>query len=154
MTLVTALHHLVLRRSGLAPNVVVVEEAGQVPLSQGACIGLIGAGSILLFGDDLQMPPVFPGELAADPLARSVFASLRSTYPESINMLETPYRLNAELCSLIGRAFYDGRLPPSDSARSRQFPIELAHTQDTRWAEPLLTPQRALVVVRSPVCDA
>jgi DNA replication ATP-dependent helicase Dna2 len=154
MTLITALHRLVLRRSGLAPNVVLVEEAGQVPLSQGACVGLIGAGSILLFGDDLQMPPIFQRGLADDPLARSLFASLRSNCGESIQMLETTYRLNGELCDLVSQAFYDGRLRSSESARGRQLPIDATSTTHTGLARTVLAPEPAFVVARSPAGEA
>ena len=126
MTFLSALHHLVLRRSGLAPHVILIDEAGQLPLTQGASAGLIGAASIFLFGDDAQMPPVFPSSLDGDPIATSVFAQLRTTAPTSLRMLSTTYRLNAELCGLIGGVFYPSAtgsdLRPSVDAGSRVFP--------------------------------
>ena len=43
-----------------------VDEAGQVPFVDGMLLSLLGAGSLILFGDDAQMPPVFEDELMAD----------------------------------------------------------------------------------------
>lgn len=147
MTLITALHHLVLRRSGLAPNVVLVDEAGQVPLAHGACLGLIGAGSILLFGDDAQMPPVFAGDVAGDPLACSLFAALRRSRPGAVLMLDTTYRLNDDLCRLVGQAFYQGRLRPSQSARDRR--LRIGQPIERRLIR-VLSADPAFTLVRSP----
>lgn len=127
MTFISALHHLVLRKSALAPNVILIEEAGQLPLAHGVCAGLIGAGSVLLFGDDAQMPPVFAATAGDDPLAESLFARFRASQPRSVLMLQTTYRLNAELCDIIGRVFYPSRrgtdLRSSSEAADRRFSI-------------------------------
>src|SRR5262245_24468072 len=156
MTFVSALTRLVLRRSGLAPHVLLIDEAGQLPLVHGITAGLTGASSILLFGDDRQMPPVFPGDLSRDPLAVSLLSRLRDVAPESVLMLATTYRLNETLCSLVGRSFYadaDGnaRLKPSPSALCRRAPL-FTLPRDT---EPLiaetLDPAHSLIWVRSPV---
>ena len=68
------------------------------------------------------MPSVFPGDLSTDPLAVSLFSRLRDVAPESVLMLDTTYRLNETLCSLVGRSFYadtegNSRLKPSPTAR-------------------------------------
>jgi DNA replication ATP-dependent helicase/nuclease Dna2 len=96
MTFLSALVHLVLRQSALGPHVVLVEEAGQLPVTHGACAGLLGAGSVLLFGDDKQMPPVFPGELANEPGAISLFGRLRTEQPEVVSRL---------MWKMVGRSF-------------------------------------------------
>jgi DNA replication ATP-dependent helicase Dna2 len=123
MTFLSALQHLAVQSSGLAPNVVLVDEAGQLPFCQGACAGLFGAGSTLLFGDDLQMPPVFNSEQSASPLATSLFARLRQSHAGSILMLNTSYRLNEPICNFIAESFYGGvgNLVASTSSRNRRL---------------------------------
>lgn len=130
MTFLSALQHLALRSSGLAPNVVLIDEAGQLPLAQGACAGLLGAGSILLFGDDAQMPPVFASDLADDPRATSLFRRLRRVRPEAIRLLDTTYRMNDELCGVISAGFYGEATPPlrpSGSSACRRFRLPGGH---------------------------
>jgi DNA replication ATP-dependent helicase Dna2 len=123
MTFLSALQHLAVQSSGLAPNVVLIDEAGQLPFCQGVCAGLFGAGSALLFGDDQQMPPVFNSELSSSPLATSLFARLRQSHPSSILMLNTSYRLNEPICNFIAETFYGGvgNLVSSKSSRNRRL---------------------------------
>ena len=123
MTFLSALQHLAVQSSGLAPNVVLVDEAGQLPFCQGICAGLFGAGSTLLFGDDQQMPPVFNSELSSSPLATSLFARLRQSHPGSILLLNTSYRLNEPICNFIAESFYGGvgNLVSSPSSRNRRL---------------------------------
>jgi DNA replication ATP-dependent helicase Dna2 len=123
MTFLSALQHLAVQSSGLAPNVVLVDEAGQLPFCQGICAGLFGAGSTLLFGDDQQMPPVFNSELSSSSFATSLFARLRQSHPSSILMLNTSYRLNEPICNFIAETFYGGvgNLVSSKSSRNRRL---------------------------------
>lgn len=124
MTFLSALHNQGIRPSGLSANALLIDEAGQLPLTQGACGGLLGAGVNVLFGDDAQMPPVFPGDLSEERLAVSLFRQVRRTSPERITRLSTTYRMNATLCEIIDREFYaDGgpRLQPSQSVSRNRF---------------------------------
>jgi DNA replication ATP-dependent helicase Dna2 len=125
MTFLSALQHLAVQTSGLAPNVVLIDEAGQLPFCQGICAGLFGAGSTLLFGDDQQMSPVFNSEVRASPLATSLFAKLRQAHPGLILMLNTSYRLNEPICNFIAESFYDGigNVVSADSSRHRRFTL-------------------------------
>lgn len=153
MTFLSALHHLALRTSPLAPNVVIIDEAGQLPLSQGACAGLMGAGSTLMFGDDMQMPPVFSGEVAGDKRSISVFGQFRRLHPNQVPMLEMTYRLNDVLCRAIGETFYavDGstRLRPSPNAALRRLAPACAEAADDPLVAHVLDPNAPLVWVRS-----
>jgi len=139
----------VLRPAPLAPNVLIVDEAGQLPLAQGACAGLTGAGSILLFGDDMQMPPVFTEAVAGDPCAVSVFARLREQHPELVPLLDVTYRLNRGLCDAIGSTFYDGRLGPSASAAGRRIDAACAAAAESPFLAAVLAPEAPLVWVPS-----
>jgi hypothetical protein len=154
MTFLSALQHLILRRNSLAPNVVLVDEAGQLPLAHGACAGLMGAGSVLMFGDDMQMPPVFVGAATGDPYATSVFARFRSLYPGHVTMFSTTYRLNQALCDAIGASFYTDRLRSSPEAATRRLDPACAAAAHHPLLAQVLAPDTPLVWVRShtPAC--
>lgn len=125
-TFVSAVVNFVLQRSLFSPNVLLIDEAGQLPLAQGVCAGLIGAGSILLFGDDRQMPPVFASEEMDKALALSLFEKLRNTRPDNFGMLQVSYRMNREICMAVSHAFYEsvGLSAIQPSARSRDLKLD------------------------------
>lgn len=155
LTFMSALHHLMISdQKMVAPNVVIIDEAGQLPAAQGICTGLSGAGSILLFGDDKQMPPVFEGGLSEEPLAISIFAQLRSSHPHAIQMLNTTYRLNNSLCRVISSVFYienpKETLCPSEQARGRLFPKGFMEKADEKVICQVLSPEASLVWVQVP----
>ncbi len=106
MTVHSGIIHLILKKSGFVPDVLLVDEAGQVPLPLGILLGRFWAGSIQLFGDDAQMPPVFSSDMESHPLSVSLFTQLRKKSPHLIRTLQTTYRLNHELTELIGQHFY------------------------------------------------
>jgi DNA replication ATP-dependent helicase Dna2 len=150
LTFMSALHHLMISdQKMIAPHVVILDEAGQLPVAQGLCTGLSGAGSILMFGDDKQMPPVFSGDLSEEPLANSVFAQLRSSQPQAIQMLNTTYRLNEDLCQAIGSVFYtDSKGPPlhpSQNAADRKFPERIAAEANEESIRQTLSADTSLV---------
>jgi DNA replication ATP-dependent helicase Dna2 len=153
MTFLSALQQLALRNAPLAPNVVIIDEAGQLPLAQGACAGLMGAGSMLMFGDDMQMPPVFASEVAGDPLSVSVFARFRERHPGLVPMLDMTYRLNDVLCRAIGETFYaggpGGRLRPSAHAATRRLDAGVAAAAGGPLVAQALDPASPLVWARS-----
>ncbi|MFM7166201.1 MAG: DEAD/DEAH box helicase, partial [Planctomycetaceae bacterium] len=152
MTFLSALQHLAVQASGLAPNVILIDEAGQLPLCQGMCTGLFGAGSTLLFGDDLQMPPVFTSERGSSPLATSLFSRLRHCHPASILMLNTSYRLNSEICDFIAESFYGGagRLIAAESSRDRRLSVALGgNTVTASFSRQILQAEKSLIWIRS-----
>lgn len=155
MTYMSAIHRLIIRdRKLLNPNVLLIDEAGQLPLSQGISAGITGAGSILLFGDDQQMPPVFSGEVDEDPLAISLFAQLQRSQPNAVDMLRVSYRLNAELCEKIGSTFYTASgnsiLQPSDTSKDWLFPAKYSATATSRVVAEALAREHSLVWIRTP----
>jgi hypothetical protein len=149
MTYMASLQRLMVRDNRpLNPHVVIIDEAGQLPLAQGITAGLCGAGSVLLFGDDRQMPPVFSSNLSEEPLAISIFAQLRRSRPEAILMLDTTYRMNQDLCQVVGRAFYsDGAIPlqPAPVARDRRLDGQFADRAATAIVRQALSPDKSLV---------
>jgi DNA replication ATP-dependent helicase Dna2 len=155
LTFMSAMNQLMISdQKMVAPNVVIVDEAGQLPVVQGLCTGLSGAGSILLFGDDKQMPPVFEGDLSEEPLAISVFAQLRASQPHSIQMLNTTYRLNDRLCRAISTGFYSDsgneQLHPSEKAGKRKFPGQISESSESQLIKQALSPEFSLVWLQVP----
>lgn len=106
LTVHSGIINLTLRQSSFLPEVLLVDEAGQIPFPLGVLLGRFWAGSVLLFGDDAQMPPVFSESLEHDPLSVSLFTKLRYQSSSSIKVLRTTYRLNGELTDVIGRHYY------------------------------------------------
>lgn len=151
MTFLAALNRLMLGdQRPFSPNVVIIDEAGQLPLTQGTCTALCGAGTILFFGDDRQMPPVFSGEISDDDLAISVFAQLRKSQPDLINMLSITHRLNQELCQHISNSFYADSPEPlhsSNLARDRRLEINGLSRIEEKSIERILGPTNSLVWV-------
>lgn len=129
ITFHSALSNLGSRNNAFQPNVVLIDEAGQLSLTYGAFTGLFGASSIQLFGDDSQMSPIFHPELKNHPISISFFAGVRKNNPKLIDSLNTTYRLNEPLSDLIGRYFYPDNsengtfLRSSEGAKSRSFDI-------------------------------
>lgn len=155
MTVAAAIVNLVLRRSALAPHVVFVDEAGQLPLSHGSALGGIGAGSVLLFGDDLQMPPVVAAPLASSPVSVSLFKRARECHPHSVLVLRETYRLNDVLCGAVSRAFYEPNgvcgLYPSREAHGRRIRVNADFLDDLApELRPALESDASLVTIKTP----
>jgi len=152
MTFLSALHNQGIRASGLSANALLIDEAGQLPLTQGACAGLLGAGVNILFGDDAQLPPVFNGDLSEESLAVSLFRQVRRTSPERITRLSTTYRMNAGLCEIVAREFYSDsgpRLQASPSVAANRFVLPKGESNQRA-----LAPATSLVWLRTPGHDS
>ena len=129
MTLHAAIIHLGLRNSGFKPKIVLVDEAGQMPLAYASLIGAFGCGSIIFIGDDKQMPPIFHPQLAENPLSVSIFEYLCNRYPTLRHTLDVTYRMNDEITDFISRNFYESdengiKLISADSAKDRRLDVE------------------------------
>ena len=106
MTLQAAVINLGLRKNKFIPTIVLVDEAGQIPLSQGALLGAFGGNTIVLIGDDLQMPPIFHEKLIDNELSVSVFTYLCNLYPKFKHVLKVTYRMNEEITKMVSDKFY------------------------------------------------
>jgi superfamily I DNA and/or RNA helicase len=145
MTLHTAL--LMADLYGLRADVVIADEASQIPLAYGATLGLLGF-SVLLFGDPAQLSAIVPEPLADDPLACSLLA--RCAEVQGLAFLPTTYRLNAALAQLVGSLFYPdaaghSRITAGPGAAERL--LRFAPKGDDLWAEEVLAPERPAVWV-------
>jgi DNA replication ATP-dependent helicase Dna2 len=147
MTLHTAL--LMANVHGLRGDVVVVDEAGQVPLAYGAALGHLGF-SVLLFGDPAQLNAIVPRLLENSPLACSLLE--RCAGVQDLAFLSITYRLNAPLASLVGGLFYPdaggrSRIEPAPGVGERR--LRLASGGEDPWADRVLDPALPAIWVRT-----
>ena len=99
-------------------DVVVLDEAAQIPIAFASC-ALLAATRYILVGDHRQLGPIVQGQHADALAARSLFEHLATTYPPLL--LRTTYRMNAGLNDFPSRVFYDGRLAPEARAANARF---------------------------------
>lgn len=128
MTLHAAIVNLGLRNSGFKPKIVLVDEAGQMPLAYASLIGAFGCGSIVFIGDDKQMPPIFHPRLASHPLSVSIFEFLCDRYPLLRFTLYTTYRMNDVITRFVSKNFYESsegnvKLIASDYSKDRRLNV-------------------------------
>lgn len=151
MTIYSAILNLGLRRNAINPNVILVDEAGQIPLSIGALIGYFGAGSNLFFGDDAQMPPIFQEELINDKLSVSIFQQIRKINPAFLDKLDVTYRMNEELTKVIGMNFYKDEITQESFLKSSVQSSERLLNIDLKGANEFITKclnkENSLVVI-------
>lgn len=112
MTLHSAANVLGLRNSSFLPEIVLVDEAGQIPMAYAAILGSFGCGTIVFLGDDKQLPPIFHPKLINHPFSKSIFEYLCNIYPQLRKMLDITYRMNDEITDVVTTKFYDTSLHP------------------------------------------
>jgi DNA replication ATP-dependent helicase Dna2 len=100
-------------------DVVVLDEAAQIPLTFAPC-ALLAAQRFVLVGDHRQLGPIVQGRHPDLLAARSVFEHLTEAYPPAL--LRTTYRMNAGVNEFPSRMFYGGRLAPEPRTANARFP--------------------------------
>ncbi|MCB9882363.1 MAG: AAA family ATPase [Planctomycetes bacterium] len=106
--------------SEIAFDVVILDEAGQVPVPH-AIAAMLGAPRWILIGDHLQMRPVVQADHDESLWCGSIFAALEGRYPGT--MLETTYRMNAEINAFPSHHVYGGRLEPHPDVAGRRLAL-------------------------------
>ena len=99
-------------------DVVVVDEAAQVPLAYAAC-ALLAAPRYVLLGDHRQLGPIVQGR-HPDPLASTSLFEHAAAHRPPI-ALRTTYRMNAGINAFPSRTFYDGNLAPEAHVAAARF---------------------------------
>lgn len=125
MTLATALVQLGVRRFGLYPHVMLIDEASQITLPAASVLGIYRAPSMIFLGDDKQLPPIFVKE--DGPFSLSIFEHLKKRFPQACMTLNKTYRLNGPICEMVNNYFY------KDSASPTLF---TSFYPDKRWSLP------------------
>lgn len=126
MTIQSAIINIGLRNTGFSPYMILVDEAGQIPLSTGAALGFLEASSIILIGDDKQMPPIFHEKLLNDNLSIPVFSAINNLYPQFRSVLNITYRMNEQITRFVSSFFYEPygiKIISADIAKDRKLSI-------------------------------
>lgn len=92
-----------------------IDEASMAYPAQVLVASQLASHRLSIFGDFRQLPPIVmsEGEPARHLLGRDVFVSANATTPgstSSLTMLQTQYRMNPEIRSLVSDFSYNGRL--------------------------------------------
>lgn len=118
----------------------VFDEAGQLPIPH-ALPGMLRAQRWLFFGDHQQLPPVVATAHADRGVSVSIFEHLHWLYGSQL--LDTTYRMNDGVCSVVSASFYGGRLRPAPAAGARRMPFVAGGRLDE-----VLDPERPVVWLR------
>ena len=109
----TTIHSWSLSSSCPEVDLLIVDEAGQVPIYFEPFLRRIGERVIML-GDHKQLPPVLSVEVKG--IREDIFSVARPDY-----MLEIQYRMNSDIQSWSSNRFYDNKLIPDDSVAERDI---------------------------------
>lgn len=112
----STLHKLAYNKSAPKVDLLVIDEAGQVPIYFWPFIQRL-ANRVILVGDQYQLPPVLTAKHAELPFD-NVFSLLIN---KETPMLETQYRMRREIQAWSSEKFYKGRLTPHSSVAERDF---------------------------------
>lgn len=106
------------RFANLDFDVTIIDEAGQIQVHN-ALVPMSVSNKLIMLGDHKQIPPTADQELVelceengvkADLLSMSLFEKMYYDLPESNKiMLDTQYRMPAEIADTISEWFYDGK---------------------------------------------
>lgn len=123
---------------------VVVDEAGQA-LEPAAWIPIRAAERVVLAGDAAQLPPTVKNPAA---LKAGLGVSLLEKAIErdrNVHLLDTQYRMNADIMAFPNARFYEGRLMAHESVAGRTLgalpPMSFIDTAGRGWDEERATPE-------------
>ena len=108
LTIWGAISYLGLRHHAhFRPYIALVDEASLMPLSLASVLGKT-APSVCLFGDSRQMPPIFRPELDGNDNSISIL-DYCSQKVEGVPVatLNTTYRMNGSITSVVSKSFYE-----------------------------------------------
>lgn len=112
----STLHKLAYNKSAPKVDLLVIDEAGQVPIYFWPFIERL-AKRVVLVGDQFQLPPVFAVD-HTELLYDNVFSLI---IDEETPMLETQYRMRSEIQAWSSEKFYKGKLTPHSSVANRDY---------------------------------
>ena len=93
---------------GLAFDVIIVDEAGQVPMFVASTLSGYGK-RFIFFGDDAQLPPILIAHhIGAAAYSAIQFILRKDSTNSYLVPLRVTHRLNREICSIVGEQFYEG----------------------------------------------
>ena len=110
------LHKLAYNSKAPQVDLMVIDEAGQVPIYFWPFIQRL-AKRVILVGDQYQLPPVLSSQHADLPFDNVFSFCIDSNTP----MLDTQYRMRREIQSWSSEKFYKGQLVPHVSVEKRDY---------------------------------
>ena len=127
MTLQSAIINLGLLHTSFRPSIIFVDEASQLTLAEASVLGVFGASTIIFFGDDKQMPPIFHEKQQSDELSVSIFSHIIHLYPSFEGKLRVTYRMNEDITQCVSSNFYEPfgeKIIASDFSKNRSLQIQ------------------------------
>lgn len=113
-------------------DVTIIDEAGQIQIHN-AIVPMSRSPKLIMLGDHLQIPPIAEdsiikrceeGGIETSLLTTSFFEYLYNKFPdENKVLLDTQYRMPAEIATLLSQWFYENRYESSDNKYNLQSPI-------------------------------
>ena len=110
------LHKLAYNKTAPKFDLLVIDEAGQVPIYFWPFLQRL-AKRIVLVGDQFQLSPVYEAKHTELPFDNVFSLFINNETP----MLETQYRMRSEIQAWSSEKFYKGKLVPHSSVANRDF---------------------------------
>ena len=117
------------RFSDLDFDVTIIDEAGQIQI-QNALVPMSVSSKVIMLGDHKQIPPIADpdlvklcesNEVETDLLEKSLFEDLYNVLPnDNTTLLDTQYRMPAEMADIISEWFYGGEYKSPDFKRNTE----------------------------------
>ncbi|RJP60405.1 MAG: DUF2800 domain-containing protein [Candidatus Auribacter fodinae] len=138
-------------------DIAVIDEAGQMP--EPFALGIVNhTRSVILVGDDNQLPPVIVSDYARkNGLEVSLFERLKSFLekrrPESVIMLQRQYRMNETIMRFASDEFYEGKLQAgSDAVAHRMLSnIDISRC-GKKWVSEVIKHDKNIVMIELTDC--
>ena len=128
------------RMRGTGFDAVMFDEASQITLPL-AVMAMLSGDTYVIIGDPQQLPPVVQSLPSHRSREMSIFNRLERQ--KDLIMLETTYRMNAEIAAWASERFYGGRLSTADRNAKRR--LALAAENDQSWIHEALNPEQPLI---------
>ncbi|SHG07042.1 DEAD/DEAH box helicase [Ornithinibacillus halophilus] len=113
-------------------DVTIIDEAGQIQI-QNAIVPISRSKKVIMLGDHLQIPPIADqdvmarceeGAVETELLKKSFFEYLYNRFPEKNKiLLDTQYRMPAEIAELLSEWFYDGEYQSFKGKKGMETPF-------------------------------
>lgn len=121
------------RLQGVQFDTVIFDEASQVTLPL-AFAGMLAGRKFIFIGEHKQMAPVITGIHAQEWVTHSIFETLFKIAPGT--MLDTTYRMCAEINAFPSQRFYANRLVPSNEARNSRLMLSRKPVHFQQYLDP------------------
>ena len=110
-------------------DTVVIDEAGQA-LEPACWIPILKAKKVVLAGDHCQLPPTIKSQEAARKgLEKTLLEKLVERHPETVELLDTQYRMNEQIMAHSSKTFYKNNLKAHVSVALHRILPDLAPLQ-------------------------